>query len=244
MAAQVLTGSALYIAGHDFSCDANDASLAAEVAVQKSTTFCSGSWDQFLPGLMSASLSASGVWSTGTGDTIDAVEWGANGATDRVITYAPVGTEGSVAYLLQGARTSYSFGGAVGEVAPWSISAVGTNSDGMVRGKLMLAKTASISSTGAVGTAVQVGAVAADEFLYLAVHLFPTAGTSITIIAESDATNAFSGAETTRATTGSLTAAGGTWVTRVAGPITDTWYRLNVSAVVGSWTAAASLAVQ
>lgn len=242
MAAQVLTASQLYIAGHDFTCDANDAGLAANVAVQRATTFCSGAWEEFLPGVVSAELSASGVWSTGTGDTIDAVEWGANGATDRVITYAPAGTEGTVAYMLQGARTSYQFGGAHGEVAPWSISAVGTASNGMVRGQLLLAKTAAISGAGAVGTGVQLGAVGADEFVYATLHCF-SAGTTLTVVLESDDNASFTSA-TTRYTFPDVTAAGGTWAVRVAGAITDDYWRLRVTAATGSFTLAGAAGIQ
>ena len=242
MAATVLTGSALYIAGHDFSCDANDASLTANVDVQKATTFCSGAWEAFLPGVMSSELSAAGVWSTGTGDTIDAVEWGANGATDRVVTYAPVGTEGTVAYMLQGTRTSYSFGGAHGEVAPWSISAVGTGSNGMVRGQLLCDKTAAISGAGAIGSGVQLGAVGATEFLYATLHCF-AAGTTLTVVLESDDNAGFTSA-TTRYTFPDVTAAGGLWGVRVAGAITDDWFRFRVTAATGAFTLAGAAGVQ
>ena len=244
MAAIVLTDSQLYVDDHDMTCDANQAMMNANAEAKLANTFCSGGWDEYLKGVKSADLSVSGLWQTGA-DSIDATEWAASGNTGRVVTFVPPGaTEGGAAYMLQTVRTSYDFLGPHGEIAPFNFTAQGSEADGMVRGRLLLTKTASISSTGAVGTAVQVGAVAADEFLYLVVHLFPTAGTSITIAAESDATNSFSGSETSRANTGSLTTAGGTWVTKVAGPITDTWWRLNVSAVVGSWTAAGAVASQ
>ncbi len=246
MAAIVLTDCQVYVDDHDMTGDANQAMLNANVESKKCTVFSPVPWDTFLKGVRSADLAVAGYWSPGTGDTVDATEWAANGTAGRVVTLvAPGSTEGGAAYVLQTVRTTYDFlEGGHGEVAAYKLTAKSSAIDGVVRGKSLLTKTASISGTGAVGTAVQVGAVAADEFLYLVVHLFGTAGTSITIAAESDATNAFAGAETSRANTGSLTASGGTWVTKVAGPITDEWWRLNVTAVVGSWTAAGTVGIQ
>jgi hypothetical protein len=111
----------------------------------------------------------------------------------------------------------------------------GLASVGGVRGRVMKTK-AVVSATGATGTAQQLGAVASGQYLYAAFHEF-VAGTTITGVLESNVDNTF-GSPTTRITFGPITTQGGTWGTRVAGPITDTWYRLRITAITGSHTIA------
>lgn len=244
MAAIVLTGSQIYVAGHDLTGDANQAMMSAEATVRQVSTFSSGGWHEHIPGVRSASLEAAGFWSTGA-DSIDDVEWAATGTTGRVVTFAPPGaTEGGAAYMLQTVRTDYSFLGEHGEVAPFEFSAEGSDAGGLVRGLLALTKTASISSTGAIGSGVQfAGGVAAGESLYATLHVFPTAGTTVTVVVESDDNGSFT-TPTTRGTIGPVTAEGGTWMTPVAGAITDDYFRFNVSAVTGSFTLAGAIGVR
>ena len=59
---------------------------------------------------------------------------------------------------------------------------------------------------------------------------------------ESDDNGSFTSA-TTRATIGPLTATGGTWVTRVAGAITDDYYRFNVTAITGTFSVGAAFGI-
>jgi hypothetical protein len=93
-----------------------------------------------------------------------------------------------------------------------------------------------------LGTGYQLGAVAATQYLYGALHIF-TAGTTITVVLESDDNAGFSSA-TTRATLGPLTTTGGTWATRVAGAITDDYYRFRVTAITGTFSVAGSAGIK
>ncbi|HEY9416720.1 MAG TPA: hypothetical protein VIQ30_18350, partial [Pseudonocardia sp.] len=86
-----------------------------------------------------------------------------------------------------------------------------------------------------------VGAVASGQFAYAALHVF-SAGTTMTVQVQSAATVGFA-SPTTRGTFSAATAVGGLWLTRVAGPITDTYWRLNVSAITGTFQVAGVIAI-
>ena len=126
-------------------------------------------------------------------------------------------------------------------MAGFELASKGSSIYGAVGGVLSVAKQ-TVSTTGAKGTAVEIGAISAAQFLYATLHVF-SAGTTITVIIESDDNGSFTSA-TTRATLGPVTARGGTWLTRVAGPVTDTFWRMNVSAVTGSFVVAGAIGIQ
>jgi hypothetical protein len=111
----------------------------------------------------------------------------------------------------------------------------------MVRG-FLLKGMATVSAAGATGTALQLGAVSAGQYLYASFHVF-TAGTTITGVVESDADNTF-GSATTQITFGPYTTVGGRWGVRVAGPVTDTWYRLRLTTCTGSFVIACAAGIQ
>ena len=110
----------------------------------------------------------------------------------------------------------------------------------MARGKLTLSAT-NVTTTGAKGTGVLLGAVGATQYLYATVHCL-TAGTTVTIKIQSDDNAGFT-SPTDRITLSAITATGGTWVTRLAGSITDTYYRFNVTAVTGTFTLAGAIGI-
>lgn len=241
MAAFSLTDAFCYVAGHDFTTDINDLGMEVSVADLDVTTFGS-SWSTIIAGTHNVQFSMSGFWQADGTTQVDDVAFADLGVADRVLTVGNIATEGEPCYIFQAANTQYTMFGDYGEAAPFTLTASGTNGVGVKRGQLALAKTASISSTGAIGSGVQVGAVGASEYLYATLHVFPTAGTTITIDVESDDNAGFTTA-TSRGTIGPITTTGGTWMTRVAGAITDDYFRFNVTAVTGSFTAAGAIAV-
>jgi len=135
---------------------------------------------------------------------------------------------------------NYQLLGAHGEAAPFSLTAAGTDGYGVVRGKLAKVK-GDVSATGATGSVVELGEVAADDYLYATFHVL-SAGTTITVQVQSAAVVGF-GSPTTRATLGPITVTGGTWAVRVAGPITDEFFRFNVSAVTGTFSVAGAIGI-
>lgn len=241
MAPIAYTNAFVYTGSHDFTGDSNKLELKAEAEAKPSTTFGSGGWEEFVVGLRKLDFSLAGFWQSATSDAVDPDVFNNLGAS-QVFTIGPAATEGGVAETFQAADFNYQLFGALGDVAPFDVSAQAKDGVGVVRGQLTKAK-GTVSATGATGTALNLGAVGASQYLYATLHLFGTAGTSITAVVETAAASNFA-SPTTRITFGPLTAAGGSWGTRVAGAVTDTWQRLRVTAITGSWVVACAIAVQ
>lgn len=196
-------------------------------------------------GLEDTQLTEAGFWEAGAG-LLDPTAFTALGGASQVVSISPDGAETSPAYLFRARQFAYEIFGQVGELIPFSLSAQSARGTGLasvasVRGRVLKTK-AVVSATGATGTAFQLGAVAAGQYLYGAFHEF-VAGTTITAVLESAPDNTF-GAATTRITFGPITTVGGTWGTRVAGAITDTWYRLRITAITGSHTIACTAGIR
>lgn len=134
-------------------------------------------------------------------------------------------TEGDVAYFLSGMLNSYKpWGDAQGELAKFS--AQFASQDVLIRGRTLAFKTA-VSATGN-GSVFTLPAVGTGKKLYAALHVLTATGTSpqLTVALKSDATSAFSGAETTRIAFTAASATGVQYLSAVA-PITDTNYRVT-----------------
>jgi hypothetical protein len=234
-----------WVSGYDLTGDTNGTSLDIEYDELDTTVFGNNA-RQRIAGLEQVESTVKGPWQSAASGAIDPTVFTGLGSTVEVVTQTPTGTEGDVAWLWQAKKFSYTIGGQIGEVFPYEMKMLstkgsGTTSVGAVRGRLLVAP-AEISGTGVAGSVVEAGAVASGEYLYCAVHCF-TIGTSFTLQIQSDTASNFPSA-TTQMTTSSITATGGTWVTRVAGPITDTFWRVNVSAVSGTSEIAVAIGIK
>ena len=238
MAVLALTGCTSYVHGYDVTADTHKVSLKAQAEDLDTTTFGS-TYRTRIAGLRDVDASWEGYWQAASG-AVDAEMFPDLGTADRVVTVSPTGTEATTAYLTQVGKFNVEMFGDVGQVAPFTLAAMGTHKQGLVRGQLAKAK-GSVSSTGATGTGCQLGAVGATQFLYSSFHVF-TSATTITVIVQSDNNAGFT-SPTTVATIGPLTTTGGTWLTRVAGAITDDYFRFNISAITGTFSVAGAIAV-
>lgn len=236
----VLKNAYVVVDDYDMSGDSNQLMFNADADSLDATVFNAGGWRSVASGLKSSKLAVNGFWQAGTG-TVDGELLPDLGGTDRVVTFGPDAGVGNVAYLGRMGKFSTQLFGKVGDLAPFSLNCAGTDGVGFARGQVAAAGQV-VSATGAVGSALNLGAVSATQKLFCSVHVL-SAGTSLTLVLQSSPDNTFA-TPTTQATIGPLTAAGGTWVTPVAGPVTDTWYRLRASAVTGSFTVTAAIAVR
>jgi hypothetical protein len=236
VAVLALTDATVWIGGYDWTTDTNDVSLDVTCEELLATTFGSGGTKSRVAGLRDVEASVKGFWQS----TPDAEAYGKLGTSNLPITIADAASEGSVAYFAQVAPVKYASFGSIGELTPFSLDAKGTGAHGVVRGQVALAKT-TVTTTGAKGSAVQLGAVSAAQWLYAVVHCF-TAGTTVTVKVQSDDNAGFT-TPTDRITLSAITTVGGTWVTRLAGPVADTYYRFNVSAVTGSFSLAGAIGI-
>ncbi|WP_199444458.1 hypothetical protein [Umezawaea beigongshangensis] len=221
--ALILIDVRLFSGGADLTGQSNKAEVVAEVEEKERTSFGSRGWKEVLGGLAATEISAEGQWQAGDPGMVDDETWAALGGLGAWTACPDGAAVGSLAWLTRVMRGSYKLGGAVGDVAPWTVGARG--SWPLVRGVLAHPPGTARTATG-TGTAQQLGAVAAGRHLYAALHVLSVAGTdtpSITVEIESDDSDAFTTA-IGRATFTAATARGGQ-VLRVPGPITDTWWR-------------------
>lgn len=233
-----LVDATTWIAGRDFTTDLNQIALNVSGDELDNTTFGGGGFRSRIGGLQTVGFDVNGFWQAAAPDSVlfaDLV------TADQVYTVAPDDAETTAAYLFQAGRFGYQALGSIGEVTPFQANAMGTNGVGVVRGQIAKAK-GNVSATGATGSGVNLGAVSATQFLYATLHAF-TAGTTITVQVQSDSDNTFA-TPTLRQTIGPITTTGGTWMTRVAGSITDTWFRFNVSAVTGTFSIAGAIGIR
>lgn len=223
-----------WFSGYDMTGDLNSTALALQYDALDATTYgCTARVRA--AGLEDVQLNEAGFWQAGA-VAVDPTAFAALGGVSQVVSNSNDGLDSSVAYFYRAREFSYQTFGKVGEMMPFQLTAQSARGAGLasvaaVRGRILKTK-ANVSATGATGTSFQLGAVSAGQFLYGAFHEF-TVGTSITAVLESAPDNTF-GAATTRITFGPITTVGGTWGARVAGAITDTWYRLRVTAVTGT----------
>jgi hypothetical protein len=215
----------------------NKASLKSSAAELDTTTF-GQTYHTRLGGLRSAAVAWDGFWTS----VPDAAQFAQLGTAGQAATICPQGAEGNIAYLFQADQFTYDQFGKVGDAAPFSATlAQSDGKTGLIRGQLG-ALNRVVSATGQVGSILTMTSVGATQFLYATFHVL-VAATTITIQVQSAPAANFA-APTTQATIGPLTVTGGTFMTRVAGPITDTFWRFNCSAQTGSFTVSGAIAQQ
>lgn len=233
-----LTDATTWIGGFDFTGHTNQITVSMEMEDLDATVFGGNGYRARAGGLKDVSGEHSGFWSA----PVDEAAFTELGMTNIPVTVSPTGVEGSPAYMYQATKLSYEQFGGVGELTPFSLSITGSDTVGVVRGKVA-AVPGEVSATGALGSAVQLSAPLAGQYVYATLHVF-TAGTSLTVQVQSD-DNAGMSSPTTRATFSTVTDEGGVWLVRVPGPFTgEQYFRFNVSAITGTFEVAGAIAVQ
>jgi hypothetical protein len=242
MGSLALTDAAVWLGGYDWSAQSNHLTLGAEVQDADATTFGSGGYRARKGTLRKLDGELRGLWESAASAAPDPEAFSNLGVRDRVLTASHNGVETVPAYLSRQMHGAYEQFDEIGKLAPFKLKLAGSNPEGLVRGQVQKAK-GNVSATGAIGSPVNLSAFSTGLFLYVTVHVFQ-AGTTITLDVETDSASNFP-SPTARATIGPLTAAGGTWMTRVPGTGSgDSWYRLNVTAITGTFQLAAAVAVQ
>lgn len=241
MAKQAWLNATVWGGGFDFTGQSNTVTVEPSAAPLDVTTFGSGGWQENIGGLKSYELEVGGFWESAAGTTtVDPYEYARLGATGQTWFVSPNAVAGSVGYAFNAMDSAYNLGGEIGSAAPFTVSGAAASPYPMVRGQIAAAK-GNISATGAAGSVLTLGAASAGQFVYAGIHVF-SPGTTVTVQVQSSTVIGF-GAPTTRATFPAITAQGSTWLTPVAGPITDQFWRLNVSAVTGTFSLGAWIGI-
>ena len=224
MAKQVLKNLGLYYGSLALASQINQVALEATAPEVDVATFDSNGWSDTVAGLLKASLRFDGFWDAtepdaSAFDQISKADWPAT-------VVKPAGTVpavGDVAYFLLASEFSYTLGGTVGAASRLSLALTGAGA--LLRGRVADYQ-APATATGN-GTGYQLGAVTASQRLYYAVHVVGASGTlpTLDLVIESDDADTF-GSATTRVTVAQFTDEG-TAYGSVAGPITDTCWRVT-----------------
>ena len=225
MAKFVLQNVRLFAGGADFTTRSNRVELNMEAESKDATSFAAtGSvWHEELPGLRSSTVTGAGQWEAGDASMVDDHSWAGLGSVGALTIAPATAADGALAYLTAYNRTMYSLGGSVGDVVPWS--GTWNGSWPVARGQVIATPTPR-TATGS-GSVFQLPAVAAGQYLVGTLHLMSLSGTtpSVSAIVQSSAVVGMT-SPTTRLTFNSQSTIGGQ-VFRIAGPITDTYYRLS-----------------
>lgn len=221
---QVLTDARLFVAGHDLSGQMNALALDYSADMLDATTF--GATTRInAAGIKSVRGQHEGLWDSSTATAPDPVLFSRVGTADVPVVIAPVnGDAGAVAYLLRAIYAEYTVGGAVGDLLSFSVSMEGAGGQPLVRGRLLHNASAAGNVT---GTAFQLGAVGAGQHAYAALHVMSGTG-ALTVKVQSASGEAFTSPNDriTFTVVADGTAVASEWATRVAGAITDTWWRI------------------
>jgi hypothetical protein len=222
-----------FAAGTDLTGASNKIELDDEFEVKDATTWGSEGAKEVLGGLESCSISDSGFWYAGDLTQVDDAMWAARGGPIIPWTAGAPNTNaavGDVAYLTKALQTDYKFGGAPGDIAPWSMTA---ESDWpLVRGQILHPPGTARTSTG-TGTPRQLGAVPAGSSLYVCLHVLSVSGgPTLTVTVESDDSSGF-GSPTTVLTFADVTEPGGQAL-QLHGATTDDWFRVKYTITGGT----------
>lgn len=227
MSTLAFTDCKAFVAGHDFSGQSNAVALTYGAEMLDETTF--GATTRINKGgLKSVVGSVEGFWDSASTIAVDPVYFARVGTADQPIVIVPEsGTVGNVSYLFRAVHSEYTIGASVGDLLGFTVNMEGSGGQQLIRGKLLH----NASATGNVtGTAVNLGAVGASQYLYAALHVFSGSG-ALAVTVQGAADSAFTTPNTliTFATVATGTAVASEWAVRVAGSITQTWWRITAT---------------
>ncbi len=230
--AHVLTDTRLYAGGCDLTAYSNKVDLSLSAEVLDRTTFASDGNKEVKAGDKTADISASGFFEAGSAGVVDDAMWAEFGGGDTPWSCGPSTADvGDLAWVLRTLQTQYKLLGPEGQLAPYE--AAGKSKWPAARG-VFLHASSSVRTTTGTGTAVEHVAIPAGSYGYASLHVLSISGSStpsITVKVQSDDNSGFSSA-TDRITFSAATAVGGQ-SGRVAGAVTDTYWRAQF-AITGS----------
>lgn len=219
----VLTDARIYYDAADLTGYSNKIEMAAKGANLDKTTFASQGWKENACGVFEGNGSIDSFFQAGDLSMPDDAYWASFGNNTVALTAAPTsGAVGTLAYLTRALNTDYTPGGKHGELLMSSVNFA--TSWPVIRGQIMHPQGTARTASGS-GTGIQFGAVSANQAFYINLHATGVTDGSMTVVLQSDTTNAFS-APNTRATFSAVTGLGGQQI-RVPGAITDTWWRVT-----------------
>jgi hypothetical protein len=225
------TNCGIFLDSLDMKSRTNMVKLAASKEVKDRSVFGNLGRVREATGLADVQLTAAGFHDNAA--AAQDVKFRANwGTADILTTFMIPATSGATvavgdkAWFFKGTQPQYTTGGVQGEDLMWDLNLQGGYGGyGPIFGSVLdpgiVAKTADGN-----GVTFELGAVAAGQYLYAIFHVTSlTAADSVVLKIESDDVANFGGTPEYQITSSSFAAVGAQLAVRVAGPITDTFYR-------------------
>lgn len=245
MSTLVFTDVKAYLDKWDISGDANKVKLTETVDTKEDSTF-GFPWHTFKPGPRKVNLKMEGLEQFGTGQTtIDGRLQNKFAVGDVPIVISPDGGDfGEVAYMFNAISGQFERNLQWGELAKFTLDAnnYGNGSQiPLVRGFIIEDGKTLRSASGNSAT-LNLGPVAAGQKVYMTVLVLSCTGTNVTFTLKSAVTDFAT--ITSRVTSTAIGAAIAEIETPVAGPITDTFWRVFWSSAVPSFNAVVFVGIQ
>lgn len=243
MAAHVLTNAQVVLSGStgggDLTPFSGQISMMGKVNQVDVTTFGSGGFQQFAPGLETYTHTLSGV-SDMSATGVNSLVTAANLGNQYGLYCAPQGgaTAGDPVIFTRGVLSEFApFGGGIGEASKFSMGL--TSDTALIDGYVL----APLASRGALtGTSVTMTGPTATQKVYAALYVTGAVGTGLTVTIQSAPLSNFA-SPTTRFTFTATSATGFQWAAPVSGAITDGFWRAVATVTTSTFTWAAHIGV-
>lgn len=218
----------IYIAGIDFSGDANAHGIGRSRAAVEKTAYLDD-WDTFMPGLKSFAYSFAGLWN----DAPEAALHDSLDQSDEPMILAPsLSDDGNTCFLAKILEGEYTVDAPIGAAFTFSVS--GTLNDLVSRATIMANETKGSSGD---GVARQLGAVSDEQSVYAVLQVLAASGSSPTldVVIESDDNSGMTTPVQRLAFTQAI-GVGAEWVelSGALGAITDDWWRATFTIAGGT----------
>jgi len=236
MAIQTISGCKVYVHGYDRSGDFNKVNLDYSADELESTTVeAVSNFRSFIAGLRAVKFDGEVFTSHGVGE-VETVSDANFAVADKIISIYPANAAGTPGYAFESVEISESPAMIIGDIARFTIKA--SQSGGLLMRVTDMEGLATKNSTG-TGTVTLMGATSAVQTLYSILHVIAVSGTggpTLTVTVKSDDAVGFT-TPVTKLTHTAMTAIGAE-LKSLAGPITDTYYRVDwtISGTTPSFT--------
>lgn len=230
MTIKVPIAAQLAVGSFNATSTSNQANWGVDVATREKTTWGSGEYQEFTLSTRALAVSFGGYndFAASGWDEYARTAWG----SAQILTLAYDGaTAGTGAVIANGMMPAKRFANAnVGDIPTISPTIVGgTVYPPIAEGQVTRASSSNITAT-TTSTPVQLGQLAATQYILAAIHVFSYSGTG-TLTCQIQSSSTSGGSYTNRGSAGSaISAAGAQWISATSITTTDTWWRLNITA--------------
>ena len=245
MSVQVPTAAQLAVGSFNATSTSNMVDWGVDVAVRDKTTWGSRKFQEFAPTTRTLRVALGGFNDYAAAAWDEYARTNAGSAQIVTLAYADSTTAGTGAIMANGLMPQGpSFNASVSDLPTIAPTIVGSTiyppvAEGQVTQTTGTAITATVNTT-----PVQLGQLAATQYIVAAIHIFDYSGTG-TLTFQIQSSSSSGGSYTNRGSAGTaLSAAGAQWLSATSITTTNTWWRLNVTASASpSATVLASLAI-